>query len=43
MLGEANAGTLERCFEINLKPFRRIKDVSFEDQVRFEGWIFGVS
>ncbi len=43
MLRKANAGTLEGHFEVASKPFGRIEHVSFEDQVRFEGWIFGVS
>ena len=43
MLREANEGSLKCHFEIAPKPFGRVEEVSFEDQVRFEGWIFGVS
>lgn len=43
MLTEAKAETLDSRFEITPKPFGRGKDVSFEDQISFEGWIFGVS
>ena len=42
MLTKADAGTLESTFEIAPKPFGRVKGISFEDQVRFEGWILGV-
>jgi len=42
MLGKANAGTLGRYFQIDSLPFRRVENISFEEQVRFEGWIFGV-
>ncbi len=43
MLREANDRTLKCRFEMAPKPFGRIEGVSFEDQIRFEGWIFGVS
>ena len=36
-------GSLERCFEISPQPFGRVDCVDFEKQVRFEGWILGVS
>ena len=41
MLGNAAAGTLESRFGISPKVFGRIEDVIFEEQVRFEGRIFG--
>ncbi len=43
ILGESTSGTLTRAFDLPEKPFGRVEGVSFEDQVRFEGWIFGVS
>ncbi len=43
MLRKANTGTLERYFQIASVPFGRVADVSFKEQVRFEGWILGVS
>jgi hypothetical protein len=42
MIGADNAGTLERGFEIERVPFGRVRDISFREQVRFEGWILGV-
>ncbi len=42
MLGKANAGNLGEYFQIASVPFGRIENVSFEEQVSFEGWIFGV-
>jgi hypothetical protein len=42
MLGKANARTLGGCFQINSVPFGRVENISFEEQVHFEGWIFGV-
>ena len=37
------SGTIEQAFELAPRPFGRFEDISFEDQVRFEGWMFGVS
>ena len=34
--------SLEKAFELTLRPFGRVEGVSFEDQVAFEGWIFGI-
>ncbi len=42
MLQKAKAGTLGRYFNIAPKPFGRVEGIRFEEQVRFEGWIFGV-
>jgi hypothetical protein len=43
MLGEATTDRLEKTFSIQPKSFGRIEGVSFQEQVRFEGWIIGVS
>ncbi|CAA9287371.1 MAG: hypothetical protein AVDCRST_MAG93-3639 [uncultured Chloroflexia bacterium] len=43
MLGESASGTLMEAFDLPKKPFGRVEGVGFEEQVRFEGWIFGVS
>ena len=43
MLGEATTDRLEKAFSIQPKSFGRIEGVSFQEQVRFEGWIIGVS
>lgn len=41
---EAEAsGTLGQAFELNPRPFGRFENISYEDQVRFEGWILGIS
>ena len=42
MLKKANCGTLGEYFQIAPVPFGLVENVSFEKQVRFEGWIFGV-
>jgi hypothetical protein len=31
------------AFELTPRPFGRVEGVSFENQVRFEGWILGVA
>ncbi len=41
MLGHHENNPLGDYFDIATKPFERV-DVGFEEQVRFEGWIFGV-
>jgi len=41
MLGHHEKNTLGDYFDIAHKLFERV-DVGFEEQVRFEGWIFGV-
>ncbi len=43
MLGESASGMLTEAFNLPQMPFGRVEGVGFEDQVRFEGWIFGVS
>ncbi len=42
MLYEAGAGTLEGYFGITPITFGRVEGIGFGEQVRFEGWIFGV-
>lgn len=42
VLGHHEKETLGDYFDIAPVPFGRIENVSFEEQVRFEGWIFGV-
>lgn len=41
VLGHHEEETLGDCFNIAHMPFERA-DVGVEQQVRFEGWIFGV-
>ena len=43
ILGEAATNRLERAFSIPPMSFGRVEGVSFQEQVRFEGWIIGVS
>ncbi len=43
MLERDEQGTLEDHFKITPQPFGRVEGVGFEDRVRFEGWILGVS
>lgn len=43
MVEQDEEGTLEDHFELAPRPFGRAEGVGFEDQVRFEGWILGVS
>ena len=35
-------GALSRKFELSPPPFGRIQGIDFEEQIRSEGWIFGV-
>jgi hypothetical protein len=42
ILRAADSQTLGRSFVVQPKPFGRIEGVSFQEQVRFEGWIIGV-
>jgi hypothetical protein len=41
LLAEDEAGTLMNHFGIEALPFGRAEGASFQDQVRFEGWILG--
>ena len=43
ILREATIDRLERAFSIPPKSFGRIEGISFQKQIRFEGWIIGVS
>jgi hypothetical protein len=36
-------GPLSTLFSIKEQPFGRIKGVTFEEQIRFEGFILGVT
>lgn len=42
MLTADEAGTLGEAFEIVPLPFGQVENSSFQEQVRFEGWILGV-
>lgn len=42
MLGHHENEALGDYFDIAPVPFGRVENVSFDEQVRFEGWIFGV-
>jgi hypothetical protein len=43
MIEASRAGALADAFKVPRKPFGRVEGVSFDEQVRFEGWIFAVS
>jgi hypothetical protein len=43
VVSAVRTGRLENAFVIRPHPFGRIENIPFADQIRFEGWILGVS